>query len=61
MSESYSTINPCNMCMPMGSVLAFRGIEGCMPLFHGSQGLCRLICACISLITSGSLWTWPWP
>ncbi len=38
MSESYSTINPCNMCMPMGSVLAFRGIEGCMPLFHGSQG-----------------------
>lgn len=38
MSESYSTINPCNMCMPMGSVLAFRGVEGCMPLFHGSQG-----------------------
>jgi nitrogenase molybdenum-iron protein NifN len=38
MSDSYSTINPCNMCMPMGSVLAFRGIEGCMPLFHGSQG-----------------------
>ncbi|HOG97895.1 MAG TPA: nitrogenase component 1, partial [Methanothrix soehngenii] len=37
-SESYSTINPCNMCMPMGSVLAFRGVEGCMPLFHGSQG-----------------------
>jgi len=24
--------------MPMGSVLVFRGIEGCMPLFHGSQG-----------------------
>ncbi|WP_273466878.1 hypothetical protein, partial [Methanothrix sp.] len=22
----------------MGSVLAFRGVEGCMPLFHGSQG-----------------------
>ncbi len=38
MSESYSTMNPCNMCMPIGSVLAFRGIEGCMPLFHGSQG-----------------------
>ena len=38
MSESYSTVNPCNMCMPMGTVLAFKGIEGCMPLFHGSQG-----------------------
>jgi nitrogenase molybdenum-iron protein NifN len=24
--------------MPMGSVFVFRGIEGCMPLFHGSQG-----------------------
>lgn len=38
MSESYATVNPCSMCMPMGSVLAFKGIEGCMPLFHGSQG-----------------------
>lgn len=24
--------------MPMGTVFVFRGIEGCMPLFHGSQG-----------------------
>ncbi len=24
--------------MPMGAVFVFRGIEGCMPLFHGSQG-----------------------
>jgi len=38
MSESYSVVNPCHMCMPMGSVLAFRGIADCMPLFHGSQG-----------------------
>ena len=38
MSESYATVNPCSMCMPMGSVLAFKGIEGCMPIFHGSQG-----------------------
>jgi nitrogenase molybdenum-iron protein NifN len=38
MSKSLATVNPCTMCMPMGSVLVFRGIEGCMPLFHGSQG-----------------------
>ena len=38
MSESYATVNPCSMCMPMGMVLAFKGIEGCMPIFHGSQG-----------------------
>lgn len=37
-TKSLATVNPCSMCMPMGSVLVFRGIEGCMPLFHGSQG-----------------------
>ncbi|MDD4448343.1 MAG: nitrogenase component 1 [Methanothrix sp.] len=37
-SRSLATVNPCSMCMPMGSVLVFRGIEGCMPIFHGSQG-----------------------
>ncbi len=38
MSQSFATVNPCSMCMPMGSVMVFRGIEGCMPFFHGSQG-----------------------
>ena len=38
MSDSYSNVNPCHMCMPMGTVLAFRGLESCMPIFHGSQG-----------------------
>jgi len=38
MSTSFAAVNPCSMCMPMGSVMVFRGIEGCMPLFHGSQG-----------------------
>jgi nitrogenase molybdenum-iron protein NifN len=38
LSENYATVNPCLMCMPMGSVMAFKGIEGCMPIFHGSQG-----------------------
>ena len=31
-------VNPCKMCMPMGSVSAFYGIKGCMTLLHGSQG-----------------------
>ncbi|MBR0597729.1 nitrogenase cofactor biosynthesis protein NifB [Sinanaerobacter chloroacetimidivorans] len=31
-------VNPCKMCMPMGSVSAFCGIKGCMTLLHGSQG-----------------------
>lgn len=31
-------VNPCHMCMPMGGVLALKGIEGAMVLLHGSQG-----------------------
>lgn len=31
-------VNPCKMCMPMGSVSVFYGIKGCMTLLHGSQG-----------------------
>ncbi len=31
-------INPCKMCMPMGAVTAFKGIENSMVLLHGSQG-----------------------
>jgi len=31
-------INPCKMCMPMGAVTAFYGIEKCMSVLHGSQG-----------------------
>ncbi|KUO65803.1 MAG: nitrogenase [Gracilibacter sp. BRH_c7a] len=30
--------NPCNMCMPLGGILALKGIEGSMVLLHGSQG-----------------------
>lgn len=32
------TVNPCKMCMPMGSVSAFCGIKKCMTILHGSQG-----------------------
>ncbi|WP_281752311.1 nitrogenase component 1 [Thermodesulfomicrobium sp. WS] len=38
MSEYVSTINACKMCMPIGAALAFRGIDGCIPYIHGSQG-----------------------
>ncbi len=30
--------NPCNMCMPMGGIIALKGIEGAMVILHGSQG-----------------------
>jgi nitrogenase molybdenum-iron protein alpha/beta subunit/MoaA/NifB/PqqE/SkfB family radical SAM enzyme len=32
------TVNPCKMCMPMGTVSAFYGIKKCMTILHGSQG-----------------------
>ncbi|SDM56606.1 nitrogenase molybdenum-iron protein NifN [Dendrosporobacter quercicolus] len=30
--------NPCSMCMPMGAILPFKGIEEAMVVLHGSQG-----------------------
>ena len=33
-----STRNSCRLCAPLGACLAFRGVEGAMPLLHGSQG-----------------------
>jgi nitrogenase molybdenum-iron protein NifN len=33
-----STTNACKLCTPLGACIAFRGIEGGMPLLHGSQG-----------------------
>ncbi|WP_425058783.1 Nitrogenase molybdenum-iron protein beta chain [Sporomusa carbonis] len=30
--------NPCHMCMPMGAILPFKGLEGSMVIIHGSQG-----------------------
>lgn len=31
-------VNPCKMCMPMGSATAMYGIRGSMTILHGSQG-----------------------
>jgi nitrogenase molybdenum-iron protein NifN len=33
-----STRNACKLCAPLGACIALRGIEGCIPLIHGSQG-----------------------
>jgi nitrogenase molybdenum-iron protein NifN len=33
-----STRNACKLCAPLGAGIAFRGIAGCIPLIHGSQG-----------------------
>lgn len=33
-----STRNPCKLCAPLGASFAYRGIMGCIPLIHGSQG-----------------------
>lgn len=33
-----ATENPCNMCMPMGAIIPFKGIEYAMVIIHGSQG-----------------------
>lgn len=36
--KKFAVINPCRMCQPMGAVQALLGVEGSMPLIHGSQG-----------------------
>ncbi len=33
-----ATTNACKLCKPLGASLAFRGVEGCVPFLHGSQG-----------------------
>ncbi|MGA2223887.1 MAG: nitrogenase component 1 [Syntrophobacteraceae bacterium] len=37
-SSYTSTTNACKLCKPLGACLAFRGIEGAVPMLHGSQG-----------------------
>jgi nitrogenase molybdenum-iron protein NifN len=33
-----STRNACKLCAPLGACMVLRGIDGCIPLIHGSQG-----------------------
>jgi len=36
-------VNPCKVCAPLGASLAFKGVEGAVPLLHGSQGCATYI------------------
>ncbi len=38
-----AAINACKLCNPLGASLVFRGIEGAVPLLHGSQGCATYI------------------
>ena len=43
-SKSFtSTRNACKLCAPLGACLAFRGVEGAIPMLHGSQGCATYI------------------
>ena len=33
-----STRNACKVCTPLGASIAYKGVHGCVPLIHGSQG-----------------------
>ena len=33
-----ATRNACKVCTPLGACVAFKGLKGCVPLIHGSQG-----------------------
>lgn len=38
-SEAYaSSRNACKACTPLGASVAYKGVRGCVPLLHGSQG-----------------------
>ena len=36
-------VNPCKMCMPMGTMTALYGIKKCISILHGSQGCATYI------------------
>jgi nitrogenase molybdenum-iron protein NifN len=38
-----STRNACKLCSPLGASIAFKGVRGCVPLIHGSQGCATYI------------------
>ncbi|MFV0376817.1 MAG: nitrogenase component 1 [Mangrovibacterium sp.] len=38
-----ATRNACKLCAPLGASIAFKGIRGCVPIIHGSQGCATYI------------------
>jgi nitrogenase molybdenum-iron protein NifN len=43
-TKSYvSNRNACKLCAPLGASMVFKGIQGCIPMLHGSQGCATYI------------------
>ncbi|MDR3252675.1 MAG: nitrogenase [Tannerella sp.] len=42
-TESAASCNACKQCAPLGACIAFKGIEGVLPMLHGSQGCATYI------------------
>jgi nitrogenase molybdenum-iron protein NifN len=42
-TDDVVSCNACKQCAPLGACIAFRGIEGCLPMLHGSQGCATYI------------------
>ncbi|WP_269523180.1 nitrogenase component 1 [Coraliomargarita parva] len=40
---SAATRNACKLCAPLGAAMVFKGIRGCLPFLHGSQGCATYI------------------
>lgn len=38
-----ATRNACKVCSPLGAAMVFKGIQGCLPFLHGSQGCATYI------------------
>jgi len=38
-----SVRNACKLCSPLGASMVFKGIRGCLPMLHGSQGCATYI------------------
>ncbi|GMO35522.1 MAG: nitrogenase component 1 [Candidatus Azobacteroides pseudotrichonymphae] len=41
--EGMGTCNACKQCAPLGACVVFKGIEGALPMLHGSQGCATYI------------------
>ncbi|KAA6301763.1 MAG: nitrogenase molybdenum-iron protein NifN [Candidatus Ordinivivax streblomastigis] len=41
--QAASSCNACKQCAPLGACIAFKGIEGSLPMLHGSQGCATYI------------------
>ncbi|MDR3262103.1 MAG: nitrogenase [Tannerella sp.] len=42
-SAGFASCNACKQCAPLGACIAFKGIEGVLPMLHGSQGCATYI------------------